>query len=66
MWFLIGVAPIVALLLLGFKADPAAMVITVAALSLVLLISFSIVYGMYDMGWIMDCGPRSFWEAQDC
>ena len=65
-WFVIGLVPILAAIIWFTVREPAGALIALGGTAIMLVLVFCLVYGMYDMGWIMQCGPRNFWEAYDC
>lgn len=65
-WFLIGVSPLVVVYIYGFVKDPKAMLAATGFVIVLVGCVFAIVYGAYDMGWILECGGDSIWTAYDC
>lgn len=65
-WFLIGISPFVIGLVFGLVVDPKVTLLSIVAVTMGLAAITCGVYGMYDMGWIMQCGGDTFWTAKDC
>lgn len=65
-WFLIGIAPFVIGLAWLTVTDWRGALFVLTVLISGAAACFSITYGMYDMGWVMECGGDTFWTAEDC
>jgi hypothetical protein len=63
-WFLIGIAPLVIIIAIGFFNDPFATFSVVGSFVVLMAFFMLAVYGAWELGWIENCG--TFWESANC
>jgi hypothetical protein len=63
-WFILGIAPFVIILILAFISDPEVFLATAATVVGVCALMLLAIYGAWQMDWFEHCG--NFWESYTC